>query len=294
MPSKTIPPISELRKICQSYKLERDKRWWRIFWRKISIYITWVLLHTEITPNQASATSVLLVILGTVLLAFSSPVFALCGALTYLIYHLIDKVDGEIARYYQKFSIVGVYLDELGHNLSDAGIFIGLGLHLAWQKDDASTLILTTAMIGALCMVMIRNNKSISFLLFAQNILAQPELLPDRQDSESPGILWKESVHQDRRKERKESISGGKRLLVWLRDFILAVSQSMVMFILVIAGLVVEILAQSTTFLEVLIKAEALLQGMVLVALVVINLRGNIQNECLRINELAEKKFDKQ
>ena len=288
---KTVPPISELRQICQSCKFARDKRWWRILWRKISIYITWVLLHTRITANQISAITILLAILSTIMLAFTSPLIALCGPLIYVIYVLLDKVDGEIARYSKRFSIVGVYLDELGHNLSEAGMFVGLGLHLVWQNAQDSIYILATAMIGALCMIMIRSNKSVGFLLFAQNILAQPELLPERQDSEGPGVLWKESAHQDRRKDSKVSIGGGKRLLVWLRDFVLAISQSMVMFLLVIAGLIVEILTQSSTFLEVLIKAEALLQVMVLAALIVINIKGNVRNECLKINELAQKRF---
>ena len=152
-----IPPISELRQICQGEKLARDNRFWYIWFRKISIYITWFFLHTKITANQVTIISVIMALVATVLLAFPQPWIALCGMLCFIIYHFLDKVDGELARYYQKFSITGVYLDELGHNICFAGIFVGLGLHLAWQEPASSIYILIAAMIGALSMVMIRS-----------------------------------------------------------------------------------------------------------------------------------------
>lgn len=291
MPRKTIPPISELRKICQSCKFARDRRWWRILWRKTSIYITWILLHTGVTADQVSAAAVLLAIVGTILLAFAPPVIALCGGLVYLIYHLLDKVDGEIARYHEKFSIVGVYLDELGHNLSDAGIFVGLGLHLYRQQVQGGIYIVGAAMIGALCMLMIRTHKSIGFLLFAQNILSQPELLPDEEKGRRPSIFARQATHQARQQGDRAPVKGSKKVLSWTRDLVLAISQGMVMFLLVIAGLIVEIFSYNTVFLEVLLKVEVLLQVTVLLALVAINLAGNVRNECVRINGLAEDRF---
>ena len=254
MPGKTIPPISELREICQSCKFARDRRWWRILWRKISIYITWILLHTAITANQLSAVAILLVIVGTTLLTFTSPVIALCGGLAYLIYHLLDKVDGEVARYYEKFSIVGVYLDELGHNLSDAGIFVGLGLHLYRQEVQDGIWTVGVAMIGALCMLMIRTHKSIGFLLFAQNVLSQSELLPDKEKGRRPSIFARQTTHQARQQGVRVPVKRGKKVLSWARDLVLALSQSMVMFLLVITGLIVEIFTYDRTFLKVLLN----------------------------------------
>jgi len=220
-----------------------------------------------------------------------NPAIALCGTLIYVMYHLMDKVDGEIARYYQKFSIVGVYLDELGHNLVFAGIFVGVGLHLAWQNTDGRISILGAAMAGALFMVIIRYNKSAGFLLFARNVLLQPELLPERGKNESQGIFTMEVTQQSRMRGIKTSVSGGKRLLVWSRNFVLAVSQFIVMLVFVIAGLVIELFIHSSIFLEKLLKAEALLQAAVLLALVIINIKENVRSECLRLNELAEKRF---
>ena len=291
MPYKTIPPISELRQICQSCKFARDKRRWRILWRKLSIYITWVLLHTSITANQVSAVTVLLGILSTILLAFASPLIALCGPFVYVVYVLLDKVDGEIARYSKRFSVIGVYFDELGHNFSEAGIFVGLGLHLAWQNTQGSVYILAAAMIGALCMILIRSNKSISFLIFAQNILAQPELLPEQQESKTLEIFTRQATHEARSQGRKGALKGGKKLLSWFRDFMLAISQSTVMIMLIIVGLIIEILTQNHIFLKALLKVEVLLQMAILFSLVVINIAGNISNECLRIDELAKKRY---
>ena len=103
--------------------------------------------------------SVLFIFLGITLLAFSNAIVALCGVLALVLYMLMDKVDGELARYYQRFSIVGVYLDELGHNFAPAGVFIGLGLHLAWGDPNGCIFVLSATMIGSFSVVMIRHAK---------------------------------------------------------------------------------------------------------------------------------------
>lgn len=290
--SQQIPPISELREKCQGEKLARDNRFWYIWFRKISIYITWVFLHTKITANQVTALSLIAILGATILLAFPQTIIALCGALVFLIYHFLDKVDGEIARYYQKFSITGIYLDELGHNLCFAGIFAGLGLHLAWQNTDDSILILASAMIGGLSMVMIRQNKSVGCLLFAQYVLEKPQLLPQSSGNDDGvfNLLNRETTHQQRRKDASISVKGWKKLLIRVRSFVLIISQFLIMYYFVVIGLMVEVFTGRSVFLEILLKVEALLQLMVLLALVIVNVKGNVKNECLRLNTLAKEK----
>ena len=51
---------------------------------------------------------------GAILLATPPAWLALGGAALLLAYHLLDKVDGDVARYRGTFSIVGVYMDESG------------------------------------------------------------------------------------------------------------------------------------------------------------------------------------
>src|SRR3990172_821831 len=121
MAQRTIPDIATLKEICHRGKLEKDRRSWYAASRSIAIYITWLLIHTRVTANQVTLLTVSLSLAGALMLATPPAWLALCGAWTMLAYHLLDKVDGDVARYRRTFSIVGVYLDEVGHGIAFAG-----------------------------------------------------------------------------------------------------------------------------------------------------------------------------
>lgn len=50
------------------------------------------------------------------------------GALLIQVYLLLDCVDGEVARWRRQTSLTGVYLDRVGHYMSEAALLTGLGL----------------------------------------------------------------------------------------------------------------------------------------------------------------------
>lgn len=108
--------------------------------RNFSIYITWILLKffPNIRPNQVSLLMLLTGLLGALFILspdFSKVIFGF--ALIYLSF-LLDKVDGEIARYKGIFSISGVYLDELYHALVTGALYIAV--FLPFLLSDSSTL----------------------------------------------------------------------------------------------------------------------------------------------------------
>lgn len=297
MLNKKLPPIAQLRKICQSEKLAKDKRFWYTCSRKLSIYLTWLLLHTGVSANQVTIVTVFLSVLAALLLACPHAWVALCGVFVFVVYHFLDKVDGEIARYYQKFSISGVFLDEVGHTISFAGIFAGLGFHLAQQVSEGVIAIFAYAIIGAISMVMIRQNKSMGCLLFAQYVLVNPRLLPVSDECTRGSILTREGTHEDRR-DKLEGCTGTNKskTLSLVRDTVLVVSQCLVMLLFVFIGLLIEVISGKIIFLVILIKVAAGMQLLILFALMFINFKVNIAAECLRLRELIRKKhgnFDK-
>ena len=292
MTGRSIPDIPTLRAICHRGKLEKDRRPWYAGFRKMAIYITWLLIHTGITANQVTLLSVFLSVAGTLLLAMPAAWLALCGASAFLAHHLLDKVDGDIARFRKTFSIVGVYLDEVGHGLAFAGIFLGLGLHLAWGARTAgeAILVLGAASIGALSMVLARQNKSAGFLVFAQYVLVQPALLPDRGTAASPHLFSRDAVHRSRRGEAGEAQGAGAEILTGLRDSVLLLSDFTVILLLVLVGLVIELFHGQVAFLRVVLVAGAILQATVLLALIWINYSTNVETECLRLNALLKSR----
>ena len=276
-----VPDIATLREICHSGKLAQDPRPLYVITRRASIYLTWLLLHTGLLPNQVTVLTVLLGVLGSVLLALPGGGWALAGGLAFVAHHLVDKVDGDIARFRRIYSIVGVYLDELGHGLAFGGIFIGLGVHLSGDAGPFGQIAaLTAAAIGGLAMVLGRHHKSVGFQLYAQHVMTRPHMVPPAA-ARGPAALSRAATQEARRAGR----SAGP--LSWARDAALQLSDFGVMVILILIGAVIEIASGSRTFLRWTLFGEAALQVAVFLALVAVNVSVNVESEVRRLDQAA-------
>src|SRR5439155_523710 len=150
MPATPVPDLGTLRSICQGEKVRQDRRPWYVLSRRVSIVITWWLLHTPVTANQVTLASLVLALAAGVLLAMPSKALALAAAGMLVVHYFLDKVDGEIARFRKVHSLTGVYMDELSHVFAYAGTFAGLGVHLAWRaRTPAETLEVLEAATGS-------------------------------------------------------------------------------------------------------------------------------------------------
>ena len=289
-----VPDLGALRAISQGQKVAEDRRPWYVLSRRVSIGITWVLLHTNVTANQVTLLSLLLTVAGGILIALPSAAWALGGTAALVVHYFLDKVDGEIARFRRVYSLSGVYMDELSHTFAYAGIFAGLGFHLAWRATTPIEAVQTlgTALVGALAMVMIRQNKSMGALLFAQYVLEQPRLLPDPAGAAPPSLLSREGVRLSRRGADAGAAAPGiaRRGLAAVRDLVLAVSEFTFVLLFVIAGLLVELATGDTALLTLVLRGQALLQVAVLLALLWINHSFNLASECRRLDQLARRR----
>jgi phosphatidylglycerophosphate synthase len=290
MPPSPVPDLGTLRSICQGEKVRQDRRPWYVLSRRVSIGITWLLLHTPVSANQVTWVSLGLTALAPFLLAMPSAGVALAGAGALVLHYFLDKVDGEVARFRRVFSLTGVYLDELSHTFAYAGTFAGVGVHLAWRAPSAASAlaILAPAMAGAVAMVMIRQNKSMGALLFAQNVLEQPGLLPAAEAAGAPAFLSREGVRRSRRGEGGDAaVSWTRRAAGAVRDLVLVISEFTFVLLLVLAGLAIEAATGDAAFLGIVLRAQAVLQAGVLLALIWINHSFNLETEVRRLNELA-------
>jgi phosphatidylglycerophosphate synthase len=293
MTPSSVPDIATLRAICHSGKVSKDRRFWYGLSRRISIHVTWLLLHTPVRPNDVTIATVAFAFLGSGLLAARSATIALAGAVVLLGHYFLDKVDGDIARFRKIYSLAGVYLDDLGHSITYGGIFAGLGLHLAQHATGANgaITILGTAAVGGLAMVIGNQNKNAGFLLFARSVLVQPELLPTGRRAGGLHVLSRAATHESRQAGAAPP-GGGARLLGGLRDAALLVSDYSVMLPLVTAGLVVEVVTGDRRVLTALLYGEAAVQTLVLLGLVWINYSVNVESEALRLDALVRGRND--
>ena len=120
-----IPSLRELEAICGGEGREpQTGRDFRVAYakpiRRISIRITWLLLHTRLSANQVTVLAIVLGIAGGLLLAWSD-FWPLVVALVLLqLAFVLDYSDGEIARYQaaekrRAPDAGGAFLDWVGH-----------------------------------------------------------------------------------------------------------------------------------------------------------------------------------
>jgi phosphatidylglycerophosphate synthase len=118
---------SKLRTICQAGK-EADPAWYFVH-RRVSIYLTWLLLHTSITPNQVTLLMMLTCAAGAALMVPHSAILNVTGFAVLYLAFLLDKVDGEIARYRRVSSTRGLLLDRLHHLAIEPLVFLAAAWH---------------------------------------------------------------------------------------------------------------------------------------------------------------------
>lgn len=159
------PTIAQLREVCQppAVRGRRNSEHWvaDVYLRRISPYLTRVLLRTSITPNGVTW---LMVASGTAA-AFALLIPGLWGAVlaAFLVQlqMLWDCCDGEVARWRRMSSPKGVFIDRVGHYTTEGLIPIALGLRAAGFPDEGWN---TTAwpLIGALVSVLVLYNKALN------------------------------------------------------------------------------------------------------------------------------------
>ncbi|MGP3999822.1 CDP-alcohol phosphatidyltransferase family protein [Streptomyces sp. 8N706] len=139
------PSLAELRPVVHPSGLKdrRSGEHWagRIYMREISLRCTRHLVHSRITPNQYTGLMIVAGVAAGAALLVPGLAGAVLGALLIQLYLLLDCVDGELARWRRQTSITGVYLDRVGHYLSEAALLVGFGVRAAdiFHRDGAST-----------------------------------------------------------------------------------------------------------------------------------------------------------
>lgn len=144
-----MPSPHDMRSVCQAGK-DRDPAWYRIH-RRWSIHLTALLLKANVHVNHVS-----FAMMGSALLAaacFARPELGwnAAGLAAGYLSFLLDKVDGEIARYRRQQAPIGILLDRFHHRLFEPLVFLALG----WRGYQASGS--TTPLFAALATILAAN-----------------------------------------------------------------------------------------------------------------------------------------
>ena len=94
----------------------------------IAIYFIWLSLRLGLSGNTVSWISGFVAATGGLMLATNDPLIILIGSFGYIIWYLLDFVDGGVARIEGKGGMSGQYIDWMMHVISHTAIVSGLCL----------------------------------------------------------------------------------------------------------------------------------------------------------------------
>lgn len=104
--------------------------------RSLSIAISRRLVRTPVTPNQLTALSLAVGLLGAVLLASGAYWIALAGAVLLWSGCILDGCDGEVARLKLCMSTSGGRFDQMTDNLVHLATFAAVVIHVHHEHPD--------------------------------------------------------------------------------------------------------------------------------------------------------------
>ncbi len=91
-----------------------------------AIFLTWFFVNTGVSANTISIISGLFAVLGGIMLTSGNNYILLIGSFGYMLFYLLDYVDGSVARFNGNIGVGGQYIDWIMHVVSSISIFTGI------------------------------------------------------------------------------------------------------------------------------------------------------------------------
>ncbi|MPZ71934.1 MAG: CDP-alcohol phosphatidyltransferase family protein [Nitriliruptorales bacterium] len=174
------PSLTELRAVCQPDTVMgrvSGEHWaGRLYMRHVSLYLTRALLPTPITPDGVTWLMIVSGIAAAAALGVPTVWGAVLAALLIQLQLLFDCSDGEIARWRQATGPVGVYLDRIGHYLTDSALIATLGVRVDGGYDSIGVWT-TWGLVGAVFVLV--NKAETDLVVVARSVAGMPP--PDDQ-----------------------------------------------------------------------------------------------------------------
>ena len=120
--------IDEIKKKCSDERyFAYDSLQDRLF-VPVAMYLVWLFVRIGVSGNAVSWLSALVAVLGAFLLTSSDSLVVLIGSFGYILWCLLDYVDGAVARFNGKGSVAGQYIDWIMHVIAHIAIIAGIAI----------------------------------------------------------------------------------------------------------------------------------------------------------------------
>jgi phosphatidylglycerophosphate synthase len=158
------PTIAELRAVTQPpsiFARNSGEHWaGRLYVRRVSPYLTRQLAGTAITPDAVTWLMILSGLLAAGALTLPGLGGALGAVVLIQLQILLDCSDGELARWLDRRSPAGVYLDRIGHWLTETALPIALGIRADGGWDDIGTYT-TLGLVAAVLVLLVKGETAL-------------------------------------------------------------------------------------------------------------------------------------
>lgn len=182
-PTNDRPTIEALRAVAQppEHIARYNAEHWAgaLYLRHLSIHVTRRLLPTGITANGVTGLMIGCGLLGAAALLVSGVVGAFVAMLAMQLQILFDCSDGEVARWRQRFSPAGIWLDRVGHYVTESAIPIALGLRAGSWSWSHPMAVDGWTVLGLLVAVLVLLTKAFTDLVVVARAKSGRELLAD-------------------------------------------------------------------------------------------------------------------
>ena len=182
----THPTIAQLREVTQppSVRSRAAAEHWvaHAYLRDISPYLTRILLRAGFSANGVTWLMIISAAAAAVVTAWPTLLAAILVVILVQLQMLLDCCDGEVARWRQTSSPVGVYLDRVGHYVAECGIVVALGVRATGQFQISGVWISAGLLLGLLVAL----NKVENDLVHVARHYAGLPQMPDAENVRTP------------------------------------------------------------------------------------------------------------
>ena len=166
------PSIAELRAATQPASIfarHSGEHWaGKLYMRRLSPYLTRLLVRTSLTPNAVTWLMIAVGFAAAGLLTLPGLVPVLGAVVLIQLQLLLDCCDGELARWRKVSSPVGIYLDRMAHNLTEAVLPIALAIRAdgGWDSLGSWT---TLGLLIAVLVLLVRVQSALVYVARAES-----------------------------------------------------------------------------------------------------------------------------
>ena len=168
----STPTVAEVRAVVQPeavFGRVNAEHWaGRLYLRRLSPYLTWLFLRTPFTPNGVTWLMLLSGVAAAALITLPGVLPVVAAVLLIQLQILLDCADGELARWQERYSAAGIYLDRIAHYVTEALLPIALGVRADGGFDEIGGWT-TLGLVVAVLVLLIKSETTLIYVARAES-----------------------------------------------------------------------------------------------------------------------------